>query len=229
MALSDIPMVTRSFADADLTVRNDGRTIYGLAVPFDVLTSIRDPEGQYSEQFQRGAFAQTINRGALHRVKLRMLHDDKSTNGVAVELREDAAGLVAAMRVSKTQRGDELIELVRDGAFDQFSVGFQPVHTVWSDLGDVYGNRSQNPARNATATRTEVALREISVVDFAAYDSALIGGVRHTSAGAPVKGSAGEPVKPTDEPAISGASWDQVQAAKRFADRLARFQQEHTS
>jgi HK97 family phage prohead protease len=225
MSLSDVPMIVRSFGDADLSIRGDGRTIYGLAVPFGVSTSVRDNEGQYDEQFQRGAFAQTINRGALTRVKLRMLHDKASTNGVAVELREDAAGLIAAMRVSKTQRGDEMLELVRDGAFDQFSVGFQPVHTTWSDIGSVHGMRS-TPSRGGSATRTEVALREISVVDFAAYDTALIGGVRSTFDASSLEPGA-EPVEQPTEPIQSGASWLHIQNARALQQRLARLPKEY--
>lgn len=221
MTLLDIPVITRAFDGADLSIRGDGRTIYGLAVPFGQLAPINDREGRYDEQFQRGAFAQTINRGALNRVKLRALHDKTSTTGVAVELREDPAGLIAAMRVSKTQRGDEIIELVRDGAFDQFSVGFRPVKTMWSDLGDVHGARN-SPARDATATRTEVQLLEISVVDFAAYDGALIGGVRNTSDGASDVEPAEEPVTQPIEPAITGASWQHIQNVRAFQQRLAR-------
>jgi len=225
MALTDIPMITRSFADADLTIRGDGRTIYGLAVPFGVSASIRDAEGTYEESFKRGAFAQTINRGALHRIKLRMLHDKSSTSGVAVELREDTAGLLAAMRVSKTQRGDEMIELVRDGAFDQFSVGFVPVHTSWSDVGDVYGQRT-NPARTADAVRTEVALREISVVDFAAYDVAMIGGVRSTSETPSLVEPGQEPVTQTDEPAVFRTSWAHAQDIRALQRRLDKLNKE---
>lgn len=225
MTLLDVPVITRAFEGADLSIRGDGRTIYGLAVPFGALTSVNDREGSYEEQFQYGAFTQTINRGALHRVKLRVLHDKTSTSGVAVELRQDPAGLIAAMRVSKTQRGDEMLELVRDGALDQFSVGFRPVKTLWSDLGDVFGARS-NPARGASATRTEVQLLEISVVDFAAYDAALIGGVRNTSDGA-------SPVEPTEEPGAQpiepthpGASWQHIQNVRAFTERLARLHKE---
>lgn len=224
MSLLDVPIITRSFGDADLSIRGDGRTIYGLAVPFGVSTSIRDNEGEYDELFRMGAFAQTINRGALSRVKLRMLHDKSSTNGVAVELREDPAGLIAAMRVSKTQRGDEMLELVRDGAFDQFSVGFRPVHTSWSDIGAHYGTR-QTPARGATATRTEVALLEISVVDFAAYDLALIGGVRSTSDASSLEPGS-EPVERPTEPTHSGASWLHIQNVRAFQQRLARLPKE---
>ena len=216
--------ITRAFGQADLSIRSegDGRTIYGLAVPFDTLTQIRDGEGEYREKFRRGAFAQTINHGALGRVKLRWLHDRSSSTGVAVELREDAAGLVAAMRVSKTARGDEILELVRDGVLDQFSVGFRPVATSWSDVGVVHGTRD-TPGKNVTATRTEVALLEISVVDFAAYDTALIGGVRATpedTAAAGVEGSGHH--EAGERPVITGASWADVQAARAFQKRLAQ-------
>lgn len=225
MPVSDIPMVVRSFADADLSIRGDGRTIYGLAVPFGSLTSIRDTEGDYEEQFKRGAFSRTINNTPLRRVKLRMLHDKASTNGVAVELREDPAGLIAAMRVSKTQRGDEMLELVRDGAFDQFSIGFKPIRTNWSDIGDTHGVR-QSPARNATATRTEVALLEISVVDFAAYDTALIGGVRNNSDATLSADSAEDPVEQTHDSGLTVVSWQHIQNVRAFKDRLAKLTQE---
>lgn len=219
-------LLFRSFADADLSIRSDGRTIYGLAVPFGTSTPIRDAEGTYSESFQRGAFAQTINRGALHRVKLFVKHDRKSDPlGRAIELREDDAGLVAALRVSKTQRGDEIIELVRDGALDQLSIGFRPHKTIWDDLGHVDGRRSR-PASGASAIRTEVALDEISVVDFAAYDLAVIGGVRDTSNVASLSEPVVEPVTRTDEPAI-GASWDHLIRSRDVQRRLARFLEEH--
>lgn len=222
--MSDSPVLFRSFADADLSVRSDGRTIYGLAVPYGSSTPIRDAEGDYTESFRRGAFAQTINRGALHRVKLFVKHDRRATPlGRAVELREDDAGLIAALRVSKTQRGDEIIELVRDGALDQLSVGFRPINTNWDDIGS-YNGRRATPARGANATRTEVALDEISVVDFAAYDAALIGGVRFTS-DAPSVEPGHEPDAPTDEPA-RGASWEHITSIRALHRRLDRFNRE---
>lgn len=221
MSLADTPIFTRSFADADLSLRGDGRTIYGLAVPFNIPTSIRDAEGTYDESFQRGAFAQTINGGALQRVKLFVKHNRSSVPiGVAAELTEDAAGLLAGLRVSKTVAGDEIIELVRDGALDQLSVGFRPVHTKWSDLGAVHGRRS-TPAAGASATRTEVRLDEISVVDFAAYDAALIGGVRSTFDDTPV-GADVEAAAATTEAAV-GTSWESIKRERELRMRLASF------
>ena len=221
-------MLLRSFADADLTVRGDGRTIYGLAVPFGTPTNIRDREGVYSEQFQEGAFKQTINRGALQRVKLYSKHRrNEDPLGRATMLREDTAGLVAELRVSKSSRGDEIIELIRDGALDQLSVGFRAINTLWDDIGHIAGLRSE-PAMGAGAIRTEVALDEISVVDFAAYDVALIGGVRHTSDTPTDQVPGVEPVERTDEPAPQGASWEHITNMRALQRRLARFQGEQS-
>lgn len=221
MPLNDTPIFTRSFADADLSVRGDGRTIYGLAVPFDTPTPVRDREGTYSESFQRGAFAQTINGGALRRVKLFVKHDRQAVPiGVAVELTEDAAGLIAGLRVSKTSAGDEIIELVRDGALDQLSVGFRPVHTMWSDIGALVGPRSA-PASDATATRTEVRLDEVSVVDFAAYPTAEIAGIRSTTEDTP-DGAVDVAAAATIE-AADGTSWESIIRERELRKRLDTF------
>ena len=119
----------------------------------------------YNETFERGAFARTIaERG--DRVKLLTLHQARSLPlGRASLLREDGAGLYGEFRVSQTVAGDEALELVRDGALDSFSVGFTPVKHA--------------TARNGDVTRTEVALREVSLVTFPAYEGARILAVRN--------------------------------------------------
>ena len=52
------PVLTRGWP-ADLEVRGDGRTVVGIACPFDAPTEIRDGSGRYLERFKRGAFATT--------------------------------------------------------------------------------------------------------------------------------------------------------------------------
>lgn len=150
---------------ADLEVRGDGRTVVGIAVPFDSPTHIRDASGTYTEIFRRGAFARTISdRG--DRVKFLVQHDRRSLPlGRASLLREDATGLYGEFRVSKTQQGDEALELIRDGALDAFSVGFRPIRNNWN--GD-----------KTMVERTEARLDEVSAVAFPAYDGALIAGIR---------------------------------------------------
>lgn len=153
----------RYFTPPDLEIRGDGRTVYGIAVPFDTEAHVRDARGPaYREVFRQGAFAKTITESG-GRVKLLINHDrERLPIGKALELKEDRAGLIAQFRVSNTREGDEALELVRDGVLDAFSVGFIPVKHRGSELVE----------------RLEVKLREVSVVAFPAYDSALIGGVR---------------------------------------------------
>lgn len=156
--------ISRAFA-ADLEVRADstGRTVHGIIVPFDTVARVSDGGPAYDEAFRRGSFAKTIaERG--DRVKLLSQHNARSNPlGRATLLREDAAGLYGEFRVSKTSAGDEALELLRDGALDSFSVGFAPV---------------KNEKRGRVTWRTEVALREASLVTFPAYEGALVGGVR---------------------------------------------------
>lgn len=158
-------VLTRTFApDLELRANGDGRTVYGIAVPFDHPTRISEGGSTYTEIFKRGAFARTIaERG--DKVKAYANHDrTKLPLGRATELREDSAGLYAELRISDTRNGNEVLELVRDGALDSFSIGFRPIEQ--RDLPD------------AVVERTEVALSEISVVAYPAYEAALIGGVR---------------------------------------------------
>ncbi|MBP7632268.1 MAG: HK97 family phage prohead protease [Acidimicrobiales bacterium] len=149
----------------DLEVRGDGRTVVGIAVPFDRSTPIRDASGSYDESFRRGAFARTIRERG-DRVKFLAQHDRRSLPlGRAHMLREDAAGLYAEFRVSATTAGDEALELIRDGALDALSIGFRPIRDRWS-------------ADRSTVERLEVRLDEVSAVAFPAYSDALIAAVR---------------------------------------------------
>lgn len=182
----------RFFVDlAPLTVREDddgdGRTVHGLAVPYDTEVEVRDWEGAYREVFRIGAFAKTIKERG-HKVKLLDSHKRYSDPiGRAVALEERSDGLYGAFRIAQTARGDEIIQLIRDGALDSFSVGFRPQRTRWSDLNDeIKGLRKDYVRRRedgslVLAERTEVRLDETSVVPFPAYDDAEIVGVRTRS------------------------------------------------
>ena len=154
--------LVRSFADLEIRAAGDGRTVVGCAVPFDRPTDV----GGYVESFTRGAFARTIAERGAGRVKVLAAHSS-SVNpiGCATVLREDPAGLHVELRVSKTQLGDECLELIRDGALDGLSIGFQPIRAV------------HNPT-TGVVERTEVRLDEISLVSFPAYDGARVLAVR---------------------------------------------------
>lgn len=144
---------------------DDGRTVVGVAVPFDTPTDV----GGYHEAFTCGAFARTIAERGPGRVKVLAQHAATANPiGRATVLREDPTGLYAELRISKTQAGDEALELIRDGALDGLSIGFTPVR------------ESQDP-RTGVVHRVEVRLHEISLVNFPAYDTARVAHVRSTA------------------------------------------------
>lgn len=162
-------IIRHDFA-ADLEVRGDGRNVYGLCVPYDSPTMIRENGTSYEEVFRMGAFARTIEE-RMSRVKFLVNHNRGALPlGPAQMLREDPAGLVGEFRVSKTAAGDEALELIRDGALDAFSVGFAPI----VDRG--------TPTQGLVE-RIEAKLIEVSAVAFPAYDLATIGGVRQIDDG----------------------------------------------
>ena len=152
----------------DLEVRagGDGRTVYGLAVPYDSPTPIRDAQGEYHEVFRMGAFKRDLDRRGVSKVKMLFNHDRMGgLLGVARELREDAAGLVGEFYIPKSQRGDEVLEFVREGVLDSFSIGFQPRKDKWN-------------TDRTFVERVEASLHEVSIVAFPAYEAAEIAGVR---------------------------------------------------
>jgi HK97 family phage prohead protease len=152
----------------DLELRGtDGRTVVGIAVPFDTPATVHSIDGDYTEVFKRGAFTRTIReRGS--KIKFLAMHDRRSLPlGRATTLREDASGLYVEARVSQTTAGDEALELIRDGALDGLSIAFEPVPS-----------RDRWNRQHTAVERHEVKLFEISAVSFPVFESAQILGVR---------------------------------------------------
>lgn len=141
-----------------------GREIYGVAVPYDVAIDVRDVDGQQiREQFAYGAFERSIQERG-HKVRLLTSHNrHKLAVGRAAELREEHEGLHASFEVARTRDGDELLELVKTGVVDSFSVGFEPV---------------RDHRKGGLVIRLEAKLWEVSAVNFPAYEGAQIAGVR---------------------------------------------------
>lgn len=158
-------ILTRVQPIADLEIRGDGRTVVGVAMPFDTPAEIREGVDRFVEVFRRGAFEKTIRERG-DRVKALAQHDARALPlGRATKLTEDARGLQAEIRISRTRAGDEALTLVKDGALDSFSIGFSPVRDQWSNDG-------------SKVERLEVSLREVSLVAFPAYEDARVLAVR---------------------------------------------------
>lgn len=172
-------LLRREFATQPKTRKSQsGRTVFGIAVPFDTPTRISDWEGDYTEIFRHGAFT-TATVGDPARVKLLVNHDGHARLpiGHATQLREDPGGLYAEFHVPETTAGDDALELIRAGTLDSFSIGFRAIRTEWT------GDRHDGTG-NATAERLEAHLHEVSIVAFPAYPDATIAGTRqqHSSA-----------------------------------------------
>lgn len=151
---------------ADLEIRGDGRTVAGIAVPYDDPVEIREIYGTFTEVFRRGVFKKTITERGPAKVKFLLNHDHmKLPLGRAVLLREDTAGLYAEFRVSKTTEGDDALESIRDGAVDGLSVGFEPVKDRWNE-------------KKTSVERLEAKLHEVSATPWPAYEKAAVVGVR---------------------------------------------------
>lgn len=156
---------TRAF-ETDLEVRTtgDGRTICGLCVPYNVEQRIN---ANLVEVFKAGAFSRVIPNA--HRVKLLVGHNSEALPiGRATLLREDTNGLYGEFRVSKGNRSDDILELVRDGALSELSIGFQPL--------------KDNRRKDGVVERIAAHLAEVSLVTFGAYGhAAQVVGVREES------------------------------------------------
>jgi HK97 family phage prohead protease len=170
----------RSFTpDLEVRSKGDGRTIVGIAVPYNrpewIGPSLR-------EQFARGVFNEQLGpvlpggvlRGANKVVFARdhMIRGG-SLIGRASLLKDDATGLYGEFRVSRTEAGDETIELVKDGALTNLSIGFREA--------------TNRRLPGGITERVTGALKEVALVLEGAYgDAALVHAVR--GAGLPYPG-----------------------------------------
>lgn len=116
----------------------DKRVIKGYAAIFGV----RDSDGDI---IVKGAFLESIAKdfgapgsGKPNRVKILAHHNGRDVIGRPSVLKEDDIGLYFEGKVSKTAKGDEILELVADGVIEEMSFGF---NTVDADYGEVDGQR----------------------------------------------------------------------------------------
>lgn len=161
---TSVDLLYRRFTPPELEVRStgDGRTIYGIAVPYNSPTKIHE---NLIESFARGAFNHQIKDP--HRVKAARDHMllGGTLIGAASLLRDDAVGLYSEFRVSKTPVGDETLELVKDGALNQLSIYFR--------------TKQNRRLPGGITQRVTADLREIAVVMEGAYDdNAAVIGIR---------------------------------------------------
>ena len=130
------------------------RTIEGYAATWDL--------DKANDIINKGAFTKTINEGfPAGRVKMLWQHD--APLGMPSEMFEDDRGLYVKGKISRTQLGDEALELMRDGVVDRMSIGFS-----------IPQNKSGFDADTGVRNIFEVKLFEFSPVTFPANEAAHI-------------------------------------------------------
>ena len=145
---------------------SDGRTITGVAVPYDEVTD-GVPGG---ERFARGAFRRSLNaiRDSGSWPKLFVGHQhSRSAVGKALTLEETRDGLEGEWRLANTEAGREAAVEVAEGVLDSLSVGFRAIREGMAD-----GVREVREAR----------LIECSLVSMPAYEGARVTSVRSVGA-----------------------------------------------
>jgi len=147
-----------------LRASTTGREIFGTILPYNETVEIREFGTVYRERFQAGSFSRSLRERG-DKIRLFTQHDStrKLPVGKAVELTEHPDSLRAAFAIAATRDGDDILELVRSGTVDSFSVGFKPLKQRMD------GN---------VLVRTECALIEVSLVGIPAYEGATVAGIR---------------------------------------------------
>jgi HK97 family phage prohead protease/HK97 family phage major capsid protein len=149
-----------------IELRNEELREIGLkVVPWNVV--VDTPNGP--EMFERGAFDDHDPSN----VRLRMDHQDPPTGrGFRITQPEDAA--YVDFRVAKTARGDEQLQLVREGVHDGASVGFQEVPG---------GTSTRKIDGRHVRVHKRVRLREVSTTWRPAYEQSAVMYVRSDETG----------------------------------------------
>jgi hypothetical protein len=147
----------------------DGRTVTGVAMPWDEVSSGTPHRG--GEVFRRGAFKRSLEHhtraGRLPR--LMYAHNSRvSPVGLPTRIEETDSGLEVEYRIVDTAAGNEALSEVRAGVLDALSVGFTAV---------------QAPHNRAGVREVrEARLNEVSLVSMPAYVGARVLALRELEA-----------------------------------------------
>lgn len=148
--------------ELEVRSRGDGRTVHGIAVPYNAPMRITD---SLVEEFAPGAFAHQVR--AANRVKFAREHMALGGTliGALTSMSETPNGLYVEMRAAKTPVGDETLELIKEGALSHLSIGFR--------------EREHRRKAGGIVSRTKADLFEVAVVLEGAYgELASAAGVR---------------------------------------------------
>lgn len=152
-------METRTLNVTGLRLRDtndtgDGMTLEGVAVPFNQRYALFS---DYAEVIDPDC-----DFGTRKTVKVSREHGDLI--GKLTDMRSEADGLHVVAKLADTESGREAAELVREGVYDGFSIGFRPVENRVIDSDDGV----------TEVHRRKVDLFEVAVTGIPAYPAAEI-------------------------------------------------------
>lgn len=159
---------------------SDKREFTGLGVP-------------YGEVIEHFFGAETFDRGSIEGADdARVMWQHREPIGVITSWRDTEQGFEVTGKISRTERGDEAMTLLKDGVVRSLSIGFEPLeYTV-----------EKREGQEDLLHFTRVRAREFSLVTFPAYDSATIDTVRSENTkepDMPTDTLTREDLKPLDE------------------------------
>lgn len=131
---------------------------------FEGYAAVFNNKDSYDDVIEPGAFAKTIQESK--RVKVLWQHDPWQPIGKPIAMSEDSKGLHVKAKVSNTQLGKDVVQLLKDGVIDELSIGYNTIKADWDNINQVRRIK-------------EVKLWEFSPVTFAANDQANIIGVKN--------------------------------------------------
>ena len=146
----------RRIGQLEVKAIEQGKNLFieGYASVFGVLDS-------YEDIVEKGAFTNTIQGKNFKRIAFCYQHEFSTVIGKIIELKEDEVGLWFKAKISNTNLGRDLVELISDGAISEISIGYR---TKVSEM---------NTETNVRMIK-EVELYEISLVTRAANSEAFI-------------------------------------------------------
>ena len=146
-------------------IRTSGRTLYGIAAPFNRPADIA---GMFTETIMPGAFAATLAK----RADVLALANHRSdallgrTRSGTLRLQETSAGLEYSLDLPATSLGNDVLALAQRGDLGGISIGFVADSEAWPD--------------KSTRQLRAVTLHEVSVISgHAAYGDATTIALRH--------------------------------------------------
>ncbi len=114
---------------------------------------------------ERGAFARSLTGRGAAGIRMLYQHNPAEPIGRWLEIREDARGLFVRGLIAGTDKGREVLALMREGALDGLSIGYRTV-------------RARKDAKGGVRRILEADLWEISVVTFPMLPGARVAQVK---------------------------------------------------